>query len=131
VGDGAQAEGRRHRVMDRVRERRRRHAVRGRVYRVTFAAVGFILVGLGMILALPLVPGPGVLLVIVGLAMLAHEFDWAERLLERTLDRAERAAARAASRSGLGKTAGPVALVLVVGIALVAVVLWGVPFVGS
>jgi uncharacterized protein (TIGR02611 family) len=131
VGDGAQAEGRRHRVMDRVRERRQRHSARGRVYRITFAGVGFILVGLGFILALPLVPGPGLLLVVVGLAMLAHEFDWAERLLDRALVQTERAAARAASRSGLGKAAGPVAVVLATGVAVVAVVLWGVPFVGS
>jgi uncharacterized protein (TIGR02611 family) len=113
--------------MERVRERRRRHAARNRVYRASFAAAGFILVGLGLILALPLVPGPGVLLVIVGLAMLAHEFDWAERLLDRTLDRAERAAAKAAERSGLGKAAAPLGLALAVGVAVVAVVLFGFP----
>lgn len=126
--DEAQAEGRRQRVMERVRERRRRHAARNRVYRATFAAVGFVLIGLGLILALPLVPGPGVLLMVVGLAMLAHEFDWAERLLERTLDRAERAAERAAERSGLGKAALPVAIVLALAVAVTAVVLFGVPF---
>jgi uncharacterized protein (TIGR02611 family) len=113
--------------MERVRERRRRHSARSRFYRAVFAAFGFILVGLGFILALPLVPGPGLLLVIVGLAMLAHEFNWAERLLERTLDRAERAAAKAADSSGLGKAAVPVALVLVLGVG-VAIVLFGVPF---
>lgn len=96
---------------------------------MAFAALGFILVGLGFILALPLVPGPGVLLVIVGLAMLAHEFDWAERLLERTLDRVERTAEQAAERSGLGKAALPIALLLAVGIAVGAFVLFGVPFV--
>jgi uncharacterized protein (TIGR02611 family) len=113
--------------MERVRERRRRHAARNRVYRASFAAAGFILVGLGLILALPLVPGPGVLLVIVGLAMLAHEFDWAERLLDRTLDRAERAAEKAANRTGLGKAAAPLGLALAVGVAVVAVVLFGFP----
>ena len=127
MGDEAQVEGRRHRVMERVRERRLRHSARSGLYRIVFAAFGFILVGFGLILALPLVPGPGVLLVIVGLAMLAHEFDWAERLLDRTLDRAERAAAKAADSSGLGKAA-PVALVFLVGVAVAAVVLFGVPF---
>jgi uncharacterized protein (TIGR02611 family) len=129
VGDEAQAEARRHRVLERVRERRRRHAMHSRVYRVTFAAMGFILVGLGLILALPLVPGPGLLLMVVGLAMLAHEFDWADRILERLLDRAERAASRAARRSGLGKAAAPVALMLVLGLAVVAVLIFGVPYV--
>jgi Putative transmembrane protein (PGPGW) len=42
-------------------------------------------------LALPGVPGPGILLVAVGLGMLALEFDRAERLLEKILDRVEQA----------------------------------------
>jgi uncharacterized protein (TIGR02611 family) len=41
-----------------------------------------VLVGLAMI---PL-PGPGLLVIAAGLAVLALEFAWAERLLERTVD---------------------------------------------
>ena len=37
-------------------------------------------------------PGPGVLTVVAGLAILASEFDWAERWMHRLRDRAEQAA---------------------------------------
>jgi uncharacterized protein (TIGR02611 family) len=36
-------------------------------------------------------PGPGVLIIIVGLAILATEFAWAERALDRTTSRASKA----------------------------------------
>jgi hypothetical protein len=45
----------------------------------------------GLLLALPGVPGPGLVLIAVGLGILALEFDPAERLLERILDRLENA----------------------------------------
>jgi uncharacterized protein (TIGR02611 family) len=35
----------------------------------------------GVILALPLVPGPGILLVFLGLTILSQEFAWAKRIL--------------------------------------------------
>jgi len=35
----------------------------------------------GVILALPLVPGPGILLVFLGLTILSQEFEWAKRVL--------------------------------------------------
>ncbi|MGY1747276.1 TIGR02611 family protein [Blastococcus sp. SYSU D00695] len=64
---------------------RRRLAARRSVdhaYRVGVGIVGALVVGLG-ILAIPL-PGPGWLIVIAGLFVLASEFFWAERLLEFT-----------------------------------------------
>jgi len=48
--------------------------------RVGRVVIGAILLVLGAILSLPLVPGPGVLLVVVGLGFLSHEFEWARRL---------------------------------------------------
>jgi uncharacterized protein (TIGR02611 family) len=52
-----------------------KHTVRlGRI------VVGAVLVLLGVVLALPLVPGPGLLLVVIGLGLLSHEFEWARRL---------------------------------------------------
>lgn len=75
----------RHRLIEAVRERRDRHRTRSRVIRAVVAIAGFlvVLVGLAMI---PL-PGPGLLVTAAGLAILALEFAWAERLLERTIDR--------------------------------------------
>jgi uncharacterized protein (TIGR02611 family) len=57
-------------------------------YRALVGVVGASLVGLGVIL-IPL-PGPGWLVVFLGLAVLGTEFPWARRiarLLKRTLDR--------------------------------------------
>ena len=71
--------------VDGVRARRERHRERSRVVRAAAVLAGFVVVlaGLAMI---PL-PGPGLLVTAVGLAVLALEFAWAERLLERTVDR--------------------------------------------
>ena len=49
---------------------------------VIAATVGFTLVGLGLIFLV--LPGPGIPLLISGLAILATEFTWAEILLNRT-----------------------------------------------
>ena len=75
----------RHRLIEAVQERRDRHRTRSRAIRAVVAIAGFVvvLVGLAMI---PL-PGPGLLVTAAGLAILALEFAWAERLLERTVDR--------------------------------------------
>jgi uncharacterized protein (TIGR02611 family) len=71
--------------IDGIRERRERHRERSRIVRAAVVLAGFVVVlaGLAMI---PL-PGPGLLVTAVGLAVLALEFVWAERLLERTVDR--------------------------------------------
>ena len=74
-----------HRFIDGIRERRQRHRERSRIVRAAVVLAGFVVVlaGLAMI---PL-PGPGLLVVAVGLAVLALEFAWAERLLEQTVER--------------------------------------------
>ena len=64
---------------------RRRLAARRSVnhpYRIAVGVVGGLIVALGIV-AIPL-PGPGWLIVIAGLFVLATEFLWAERLLEYT-----------------------------------------------
>jgi hypothetical protein len=76
-------------MIDRLEERRERHSGRSRTYRIAFAAVAFALLLAGVVLSLPLVPGPGLPLIAVALAMLALEFDWAERLLRRVAHRVE------------------------------------------
>ena len=75
----------RHPWLDRLRDRRLRHLERSRLLRIPFAALGFTIVLVG--LAMLVLPGPGLLVMAVGFAMLALEFAWAERVLERTLDR--------------------------------------------
>jgi Putative transmembrane protein (PGPGW) len=110
----------RHPLLARLHARRERHARRSLGYRVVFAATGFAVVAGGIVLSLPLVPGPGIPLVAAGLAMLALEFDWAERLLERIVLRVERLLPSRRAVAG-------VAAVLATAVAL-AVLLLDVPF---
>ena len=62
--------------------------------RVAVLVVGLALVAGG--LAMLVLPGPGILLVIAGLAVLATEFVWAEHLL----DQAKRQAGKAKEKAG-------------------------------
>ncbi|MDX6483913.1 MAG: hypothetical protein QOE95_1684 [Gaiellaceae bacterium] len=74
-------------LIERLEERRERHAERTRLYRVAFGVAAALVLLVGIFLSLPLVPGPGLPLIAVGLAMLALEFAWAERLLRRIAHR--------------------------------------------
>jgi len=47
--------------------------------RATRIVIGIVLIVLGIVLSLPLVPGPGLLLVFGGLTVLSTEFEWARR----------------------------------------------------
>lgn len=57
--------------------------------RLVIFVIGFGFVGAG--LAMLVLPGPGILVSIIGLAVLAQEFAWAERTLDRTKSRASEA----------------------------------------
>jgi hypothetical protein len=55
-----------------------RHTIRaGRI------VTGLGLIAIGAVLAIPGVPGPGLLVIFVGLTVLSSEFHWANRLRER------------------------------------------------
>jgi L-asparagine transporter-like permease len=69
-------------------------------FAVTILGAGLLAVGV----ALMVLPGPGILLIVAGLAVLATEYVWARKLLGRAKDRAEEAQ-RAAVASPL-RTAG-------------------------
>ncbi|MCG3146868.1 MAG: hypothetical protein PCFJNLEI_00302 [Verrucomicrobiae bacterium] len=51
--------------------------------RVVLIVVGLTLLAAGLVMSVPLVPEPGLLVVIAALAILAVEFVWARRLLAR------------------------------------------------
>ncbi len=81
-------------IVERLLSRREKHRTRSRIYRGVWVVLGFIVIVAGILIA-PL-PGPGPLIVVpLGLAMLALEFVWAERLLTRALVYGERARAGA------------------------------------
>ena len=57
--------------------------------RLSVAAVGFAVLAVGLVMLVT--PGPGLLVIIAGLAILAHEFSWAASALERAKARAAQA----------------------------------------
>jgi uncharacterized protein (TIGR02611 family) len=68
--------------------------------RLAVTVLGFSVLGAGV--AMLALPGPGVVVILLGLALLATEFAWAERALNRTANRAAAATSRVtATRSGV------------------------------
>lgn len=67
--------------------------------RIVVLAVGLTLVAGGI--ALLVLPGPGLLVIIAGLAVLASEFAWAERMLDKAREQAAKAGG--AAKKGLGR----------------------------
>ncbi|HEV3479897.1 MAG TPA: TIGR02611 family protein [Gaiellaceae bacterium] len=113
-------------LIERIRSRQERHRQRNRIFRVGFAAAGFVVLLLGIVMLFT--PGPGWAVIVLGLGMLALEFAWAERLLERVIDRLERAAEHVTKGSPVRRAAliavGLAALAAVV----VMIVIWDIPF---
>jgi uncharacterized protein (TIGR02611 family) len=117
---------RRRRLVDGVRDRRERHLERNRLVRIGAVAFGFLVVLAGV--AMLVLPGPGLLVIALGLGILALEFAWAERLLERTVDRMEEAA-DTVKRASRGQQLLLAAAALSAAAALIVVVLvWDVPY---
>ncbi len=86
---------------------------------VFIAGVAVLLAGFAMLL----LPGPGVLVIILGLVILATEFAWAERVLDRTTSTAAGAANKltdnrkgraALALSGVGMIVGGILLAVLV-----------------
>jgi uncharacterized protein (TIGR02611 family) len=110
----------------RLREQRRRHLGRSRFYRVPFALLGFTIVLVGI--AMLVLPGPGLLVIAAGLAMLALEFAWAERVLERTLERMSGTSTRVRRLSRLEKAVSVLAGLAALGALIAAALYVDIPF---
>lgn len=65
--------------------------------RLSVAAVGFAVVGAGIVMLVT--PGPGLVVIIAGLAILSTQFTWAARALDRAQARAAQAKDIALRRS--------------------------------
>ena len=115
------------RMKERLAERREEHARRSRFYRIGFAIAGatVTLAGLTMLVT----PGPAFVVIPIGLAMLALEFAWAERLLDRALDQADVAQRKAAETTRTQRTLGAVAAALAAAAAVTAWLLWEIPLI--
>jgi uncharacterized protein (TIGR02611 family) len=114
-----------HPIIERLQLRRERHLARGRLYRLVFAVAGFTVLVAG--LAMLVLPGPGLLVIVIGLTILALEFAWAERMLERAVDRMERARRATKAASRWQKTFGGLAIAAALGAVIAAAVYWDVP----
>jgi uncharacterized protein (TIGR02611 family) len=115
------------RMKERLAERRESHLQRSRFYRIGFTIVGatVTLAGIAMLVT----PGPALVIIPIGLAMLALEFAWAERMLDRALDRAEIAARKAAEATRTQRILGAIATALAIAAAVTAWLLWEIPLI--
>jgi uncharacterized protein (TIGR02611 family) len=114
-------------LLVKLRERKARHKRRHPVHRAGVVALGFLVVLVGIILSGPGVPGPGIAVILVGLGLLALEFDRAERLLEHAIVWANEAALRAEQTSTAQRVAGAVLAAVAVAAFVVAAILWDIP----
>jgi uncharacterized protein (TIGR02611 family) len=117
--------GARNRFVEGLQERRARHKERHHLIRVAAAIGGFLVVLLGIVL-IPL-PGPGLLVVAVGLAVLALEFAWAEQLLEKAVDRLGEAGERVKRASPVGQAAVALLGVIAAVASLIVAYTWDIP----
>jgi len=107
----------------RLRRRREAYVAKSVVYKAGWVTAGLVVLLAG--LAMMVMPGPGLVVIPIGLAMLSLQFAWAEKLLERALVRAASARKTAKGLSRRQKILGGVAVVLGVAcVAALGVYLW-------
>ncbi len=112
--------------IQKVRERRARHKQKSRPYRAAVVVAGFAVTALGVVMTGP-VPGPGIVIIPIGLALLALEFVWAERLLERAIDYAEESKRKAADTSTKQRIVGGALTAAAVAAFVAAAILYDIP----
>jgi len=109
-------------ILVKLQERKERHAERGLPARIGVVVIGVLLVVLGIFMSGPGIPGPGIVVVLIGLSFLALEFDRAERLLEKVIIWGDHAADWAEARPRWQKlTATAIGL-----LALAGFVVWAI-----
>jgi uncharacterized protein (TIGR02611 family) len=114
-------------LLIKLQERKIRHKQRHIVYRVAVVIAGILIVIAGIIMSGPGVPGPGIVTIIIGLTLLALEFDRAERWLEKVIIWGDRAAERAEQTTTGQRVAAGIATALAIGAFAVAAILWDIP----
>lgn len=116
-----------HPRIQKLRERKQRHKQRSKVLRLGWMILGIVLLLAGIVLSLPLVPGPGFLLIFIALAMLALEFDPVERLVERLVYKVDVLEESAKKASPLQRAVGVVAVVVACAAFVAAALRWDLP----
>lgn len=67
----------------RLHERLHANPVTGLITKIVVTLVGLAVVLAGVVLSGPGIPGPGLVVIVAGLAILATEWTWAEKLLHK------------------------------------------------
>jgi uncharacterized protein (TIGR02611 family) len=81
------------RIVQRLEAQRERHRQRGFLVRMLYTIVGFAVLIAGLLMLV--LPGPALIVIPIGLALLSLEFVWAEGMLERVLVEADNAKRKA------------------------------------
>ena len=116
-------------LLKKLQERKERHEEAGILKRIGVVVLGVLLVLAGIVMSGPGVPGPGILVILIGLSFLALEFDRAERLLERAIVWGDNAAERAQNASPRQKAITAVIGTIAVAAFVVAAILWDIPLI--
>ena len=120
-----EAPSRAQRMRERLAERREEHLERGTFYRVVFAIAGVIVTLAGV--AMLVTPGPALVIIPIGLAMLALEFAWAERALDHALEKADEAQRKAAQTTRGERLLAAAAIALGIAALIAAAIIWDIP----
>jgi hypothetical protein len=88
---------------------------------------GVLVVLVGIFLSGPGIPGPGFLVILIGLGFLALEFDRAERLLEKAIVFGDKLADRAENTSTTQRVLAGLATAVAIAAFVVAAILWDIP----
>ena len=98
------------RIVQRLEAQRERHRQRGFVVRMLYTIVGFAVLITGLLMLV--LPGPALIVIPIGLALLSLEFVWAEGLLERCLVHADNAKRKAQETTTTQRVASAVLFAL-------------------
>ncbi len=126
AGSAAPKRGRAAKMAEGLHERREHHRQRSKPRRAATVTVGFFVTAAGIVMTGP-VPGPGAFVIPIGLAILALEFDWAERLLHRALAYADRVGDQASDLSTRTKVAIAVLVVVALAAFIAAAIAYDIP----
>ena len=111
----------------KLAERREAYQQRGTLYKVVYLTAGITVTLAGI--AMLALPGPALVVIPIGLAMLAVQFAWAENMLEKALAQAEKAQQTAKEASRTQKILSGIAIALGIAAAVAACMLWDLPIV--
>ncbi len=114
-------------LLKKLEQRKARHKERGLPARVGVVVLGAVLVVLGILMSGPGIPGPGIVVILLGLSFLALEFERAERLLGKAIVWGDKAKARAENASPRQKALSAALALLALAAFVYAALRWDIP----